>query len=343
MRSVKKIVTIRDVAGRAGVSPATVSKYLNGITIRKKNAQAIEDAIRALNFIPNEVARGLRTNRTKTVGVLLPELDNLFMTRIISGVELVLERHGYSTIVCSCHSDTEREQKRLAFLRRKQIDGLIAVPVSTASGFIASLDGLPTVFIDRVVDTAIQGGHCTSVLSDNFSATYTATRELLKAGHRKIGLLLGSDSFYTPVERRAGFLAAFRTHGIVPEESYLRVGDYTREAGYRLTNELLDLPDPPTALFPTNNELTIGAMKALSERGLTAGKDISFLGFDNRDLAEISRPKLTVVLQPVDEIGRVAAETLIRMIGGEKGGQIIHLPTKLLSGASVTKIEKHQN
>ena len=326
------MATIREVARFAGVSEATVSKYLNGTRIRDSNARAVEEAIRALNFRPNEMARGLRTSRSMTVGVLLPQLDNLFFTGIIQSVDAALEEAGYNALVCSCRSDTDREQKRLDLLRRKKIDGLIAVPTTSASSFVRSLDGLPTVLIDRIVEG------CVSVLTDNEAAAGMAAEELIRAGHRRIGLLTGPDSNYTPVERRAGFLAACRARGFEPDPRLLRSGEYTAESGARMTRELLSLCEPPTAFFATNNELTVGCVTALAEAGLLPGRDVSFVGFDNRILAEALRPRLTVVLQPVEEIGRRAAETLLRRIAGEKTEPVIRLPASLFRGGSVLRI-----
>ena len=333
------MATIRDVARRAGVSVSTVSKYLNGTRVRGENARAVEEAVRALDYRPNEIARELRMSSAMTVGVLLPELDNLFFTQIISSVDAVLEAEGYSTLVCVSRSDPEREQRRLDFLLRKRIDGLIAVPTTSASDFVTLTRDLPTVLVDRVVSAAVtSGGRCSSVLSDNFAAAFGAAEELLLAGHRRIGLLLGPDSNYTPIERRAGFFAACAARGEIPDGRYVKDGDYSVESGYRMTRELLGMPEPPTAVFATNNELTIGAAKAFAEAGIVPGEDISFIGFDNRTLSEVSHPKLTVIVQPVDEIGRTAARALLGLIGGEPGGRIVHLPAGILRGGSVRRI-----
>ena len=167
-----------------------------------------------------------------------------------------------------------------------------------------------------------------------------AAEELLRAGHRRIGLLTGPDSNYTPIERRAGFLSACRAFGFSPDPRYLRSGDYTAEAGARLTRDLLALDSPPTAFFATNNELTEGCVTALAEAGLTPGRDVSFVGFDNRTLAQALRPRLTVVLQPVEEIGRRAAETLLARIAGKETASVLRLPASLLRGESVLRIEE---
>lgn len=314
------------------MSTATVSKYLNGVKVREDNAKAIADAVRKLNYHPNDFARGLRTNKSMTVGVILPELDNLFFTSIISSVDAVLDAAGYSTLVCICHSDAERERRKLDFLRRKKIDGLIAVPCTAASDFVRDLDGLPVVLIDRMSGI----GSCCCVLSDNVSAAYGAAETLISAGHRRIGLLLGPDSHYTPIERRSGFLAACAAHNIEPCGEYIRSGPYYIESGYKMTRELLALPEPPTAIFATNNELTIGALNALSESGLTLGRDISFIGFDGELVARAVNPPITVVVQKVDEIGRAAADTLLRLICGELPmNMVVRIPTELRRGGSI--------
>ena len=325
---------ISEVARLAGVSTATVSNHLNGVRVREDNAKAIDAAVRELNYHPNDFARGLRTNKSMTVGVILPELDNLFFTSIISSVDEVLDAAGYSTLVCICHSDTEREGRKLDFLRRKKIDGLIAVPCSAASDFVRDLDGLPVVLIDRM--SAI--GSCCCVMSDNVSAAYGAAESLISAGHKKIGLLLGPDSNYTPIERRSGFLAACVAHNVEPRGEYIRSGSYHIESGYRMTRELLELPEPLTAIFATNKELTIGALNALSELGLTPGRDLAFIGFDGELVARAVNQPLTVVVQRVDEIGRAAADTLLSLISGEiMQNKVIRIPTELRLGESVCR------
>ena len=334
------MATIREVARLAGVSVATVSKYLNGTKVRDANARAVEEAVRALDYKPNEIARGLRKSSSMTVGVLLPELDNLFFTQIISSVDAVLEERGYSTLVCVSRSDSEREQRRLDFLRRKQIDGLIAVPTTAASDFVTLAGDLPTVFVDRVVSAAVTSGvRCSSVLSDNFAAAYGAAEELILAGHTRIGVLLGPDSNYTPLERRAGFLAACALHGIGEGDLFLSAGAYTVEAGYRMTKELLALDDRPSALFATNNELTIGAVGALAEAGITPGEEISFIGFDNRDIASVSRPRLSTVALPLFEIGQKAAGELLSILAGNAPSHhIIELDCEIIERESTMKV-----
>lgn len=329
------MANIKEVAKRAGCSAATVSKYLNGIHVKQSNAAAIDEAVAALGFKRNDIARGLRTNKSMTIGILLPQLDNMFFTSIISSIDSVLERHGYGTIVCNCRSDAARESRKLEFLLGKKIDGLIAVPCSSASEFVRRVGNLPVVLVDRMTDE----GNCDCVLSDNAGAGRTAAERLIEAGHRKIGILLGPESMYTPVERRAGFMSACAEHEIKIPDEYIKTGEYNEDAGYAMTCSLLDLPVPPTAIFATNNELTVGAVTALNERGLTPGRDISFIGFDNLTLALSSRPRLTVIVQPVSQIGETAATTLLARLAGEPCGGVRCLKTTMRDYESVVNIK----
>ena len=178
-------------------------------------------------------------------------------------------------------------------------------------------------------------------MSDNVSAAYGAAESLISAGHKKIGLLLGPDSNYTPIERRSGFLAACAANNIELRGEYIRSGPYYIESGYRMTRELLALPEPPTAIFATNNELTIGALNALSESGLTLGRDISFIGFDCELVARAVNPPLTVVVQRVYEIGRAAADTLLSLISGEiMQNKAIRIPDRASLGQIGVQSEK---
>ncbi len=329
------MANIKEVARMAGVSAATVSKYLNGIHIKKNNALAIEDAIKVLDYQRDDIARGLRTRKSMTVGVLLPELNNLFFTSIISSVDDTLEAHGYSTIVCDCKSSIEREQRRLSFLLGKRIDGLIAVPCSSASEFVAKLpENCPVVLIDRHTE----GMDCDCIMSDNHAASYSAAEILIKAGHRNIGILVGPDEMYTPIERLEGFCAACSDNGISVNSTLIKKGGYDIDSGYKMTCDLLDMKNPPTAIYATNNELTIGAVTALNDRGLIVGHDISFIGFDNTVLASSSNPKITVIVQPTAEIGYTAATALLKRLKGSSETSVIRLPTKIIFGGSVKSI-----
>lgn len=328
------MANIKQVAERAGVSTATVSKYLNGVKLREKNRRAIEAAIRDLDFKVNEIARGLRTNKSMTVGVLIPELDNLFATSIISVIENRVGRFGYSTMICDYQSSAALERQKLDFLLKKKVDGIIAMPTHLDAHMITQA-AVPIVFIDR----RIEGIDCDCVLADNYGAAYEATLHLIEHGHTDIGILCGPEKIYTTKERLRGYLGALGDHGIVPCARRIRFGNYDLLSGYEQTVTLMTQPDLPTALLVTNHEMTAGALLALYELELEIEKDISFIGFDNLELAQLSKPRLTIVAQPVAEIGRRAAEILIgRMQGEERVPVITQLPAELLRQKSVLAV-----
>lgn len=336
------MANIKQVADMAGVSTATVSKYLNGIKIKNSNMLAIEDAVKKLNFSRNDIARGLRTNKSMTIGVLLPELNNMFFTSIVSSIDEVVENYGYITVVCSTHSDIERETAKLAFLQQKKIDGLIAVPTSTASEFLKKIDSkIPVVLIDRMPDENPEEFRCDYILADNIGAARNAVNLLISFGHEKIAVLCGPESAYTPKERFSGYLQALSDAGISCDNRYVKFGNYTIESGIRMIKEIFenfenaDSSLLPTAIFTTNNELTVGAVIALNDLGIIPGKDISFIGYDNLDLAFASNPKLSIVSQPISEFGILAANTLLHRMHGNPASGVKRLSASLIDNKSV--------
>ena len=191
--------TMKDIAKRTGLGLATISSYLNGGNVREKNRIKIEEAIEELHFEVNEVARGLKTNRTRTIGIVIPELNNIFFAEIITEAEDILRSHGYATMICDCRSDAEREKEAVEFLYHRRVDGLIVMPTGSSDpGFARYIRaGKPIVMIDR----KMQDMSCDCILVDNEGAARDAVKRLVKAGHRKIGMIAGPEDIYTAKER----------------------------------------------------------------------------------------------------------------------------------------------
>ena len=334
------MANIKQVANMAGVSTATVSKYLNGIKIKEKNMLAVEDAVKALDFRRNDIARGLRTKKSMTVGILLPELNNMFFTSIVSSIDEAVERHGYGTIVCTTHSNADRETEKLQFLKQKKIDGLITAPTSDASEFLKKAgNDIPVVLIDRSADSDEIKANNDFILSDNLKASREATDMFIAKGHTKIAILCGPTLSYTPRERYGGYESALEDAGIECDKRLVKFGKYDIESGITLTRELFANGDvTPTAIFATNNELTLGAVIALNELGIIPGKDISFIGFDNTELASAHNPKLTVIAQPIAEFGYTAADALLRRMNGGDAAGVKRLSTVLIDNGSVLSV-----
>ncbi len=313
-------VTIKDLAKETGLANATISAYLNGVPVREYNRVKIEKAIKKLGYIRNDYARGLKTHRSGTVGVLIPELSNVFSTTIITEMEEYLREKGYGIIVCDCKTDLRREEESLRFLLSKMVDGLIIMPVSTdkKAFSIAVENNIPVVVIDRKTNS----DEVSHVVIDNREISRKATEKLIEKGCERIALITGNTEVYTAGERKEGYEEAMRAAGLYDEKA-VRDGKLSVEGGYAATKSILnEIPDTD-AIFVTNYEMTIGSIIALNEEGRKIGKDIEFTGFDKVEITKAFVPEMRTVNQPLPEIGKVAAETLIDMIGGGKPRDII--------------------
>lgn len=327
--------TIKDVAGRAGLSVATISKYLNGGNIQPENRLRIEEAVTALGYRVNETARGLKTNRTMTVGALLPRLDNVFFNAVVSGAEDLLMERGYGTIVCDYREDPLLERDKLRFLVGKRVDGLLVAPLGLSNEEIREIAGVdcPVVLIDRLSP----GAPYDAVTVDNLNATYHAVEQLIARGHRRIGVICGPPGIYTAQERLKGYLRAHEDYGLTADPALIRHGVYDARTGHEQCRALLDLDPRPTAVFATSYDLTLGAIIALNERNVVLPGDISFIGFDDLQLAKVYKPALAMVTQPVREIAVRAAELLLRRLAGDRTGfpAVIRLKTEVVLRESV--------
>lgn len=336
-RGAFQMATIKDIAKRSGLGLATISKYINGGNVKEKNRIAIEAAINELGFTVNEYARGLRTNRSRTIGVVIPELSNIFITTILSTVEDILRNSGYSMIVSDCRTDEDRERQAVQFMLNKHVDGIINMPVSNDGSHLRpAIDkNIPVVLIDRMIH-GLQN-QVNAVLVDNIKASEDATQMLIQAGHSSIGIILGPENIFTSQQRLLGYNQAFIHNNMIPQERYIQFSDYTTQGGYESAMSLLS-HEKPSALFVTNYEMTLGTIIAINDLHLSIPVDLALIGFDNMQLSKVIKPKLTTVSQPLEEIASVAAEILITALNKDEPNQdfiIKTLTTQVLAGDSV--------
>lgn len=329
--------TMKDIARRTGLGLATISSYFNGGNVREKNRIKIEEAIEELHYEVNEVARGLKTNATRTIGVVIPELNNTFCAEIITGMEDVLRSHGYATIVCDCRTDKKLEREAVEFLTRRRVDGIINMPVDEEGNHLKRFQktGKPIVLIDR----KIQGINCDSVLVDNKKAAEDAVRYFIERGHRNIGIIGGPEEVFTAQERMAGYYKALESAGIPVSDSLIWHGDYTIQGGVRGLEELVQNNPEMTAVFVTNYEMTMGAMIGVNELGIRIPEQLSMIGFDNLQFARACNPKLTIVAQPTDGIAKEVAKVMLNHLEntGEASEELFSekLETEIIAGKSV--------
>ena len=326
---------MKEVSKLAGVSTATISKYINGIKVKEKNRENIEKAIKELDFTINTYARALRKNKSMTIGVLIPELGNQFSTSIVSRIENTLMESGYSTIICDCNNNGETEDKKLEFLLSKKCDALVILPYNLKLERIFDFN-LPVVLIDRV----IEGMNCDSVLIDNIGASYNAVKFLFENGHKDIAVLCGPHHVYTVQKRLQGYKQAFLDYNIPINDNYIFHGEYDVQTGYNLTDKILKMKKRPTAIYATNSEITLGSVIALNENNIDIPNEISLLGFDNLDIANAVKPKISVITQPINEIGELVAKILIDRLSGKNAIKKTtnFLKTNLFIGNSVRKL-----
>ena len=333
--------TMKDIAKRTGLGLATISSYFNGGNVREKNRVKIEEAIEELHYEVNEVARGLKTNATKTIGVVIPELNNTFCAEIITGMEDVLRSHGYATIVCDCRTDKKLERDAVEFLSRKRVDGIMDAEGNHLKKFQKT--GKPIVLIDR----RIQELSCDSVLVDNEKAAEDAMRVFFKAGHRKIGIIGGPEEISTAQERLQGYRSAYEKENLPVRESLIYHGDYTIQGGVRGIEKLVaDNPDM-TAVFVTNYEMTMGAVIGMNELDLKIPEQLSMIGFDNLQFARACSPKLTIVAQPTSGIAREVASIMLKRLGEAESEETEPITEKLgaeiIMGKSVRVLKEKEN
>jgi LacI family transcriptional regulator len=306
--------TIKDVANYANVSIATVSKYLNGGNVLEENKKHIEEAIKVLDYKLNVMARGLKTQKTLTIGVLIPSLENIFFTTIVSYIEDVLLKNGYGTIICDYRESEKLEQQKLAFLDSKSVDGIIMVASFITADKIKEITGdTPLVLLDRMVD----GMNCDAILTNNTNASYNAVEHLIQNNHRKIGIICGPKDVYTTNERYQGYTRVFEDYQIPLNENYILFGDYSIKCGHKALTKLWKMDEKPTAVYVTNYEMTIGVIMAINELNIKVPEELSIIGFDNIHLAEVFKPSITMIMQPMNEIAKTAANTMLQRLSGD--------------------------
>ena len=313
------MATIKDVAKLAGVSISTVSKYLNGGNIRPENLEPIRSAIAQLDYRANPFARGLKANRSRSIGILLPTMTAPFFGTMVTALDKVLREHGYHSMICCYGSNHGLERDYLSFLLTTGIDGLVYAPEDLSADEYYELIAqrpVPVVQVDRV----IQGVATDAVLVNNTETVYKAVSTLLEKGHRRTAIITGPKSVFTAKERLVGYLRALSDHDISYDDALVHSGDLIFATGYTGFSRLMQIPNPPTAIVCTNYDITMGVITAAQERGIRLPEDIDLFGFDSVEVCSLMTPPLPVAQQPENEIGQTAAAYLMERLNGFEGG-----------------------
>ncbi|MGH9163298.1 MAG: LacI family DNA-binding transcriptional regulator [Vicinamibacteraceae bacterium] len=309
MKTSGRPLTMVDVARLADVSPATVSAVVNGKGRVSPERQArVREAMAALDYHPDHIARSLKIGRTQVIGMVVPDISNQFFLEVVQGIETEALQHGYSLILCNSGGSSEREQTQLSTLFSRRVDGAIVACSDSSSTY----DGLirrrfPLVFVDRVPVGFTRG----AVVSNNVQGAYDATRHLIGLGHTRIAIITGDLRLSSGVDRVEGFRKAMQEAHLPIRDEYFSRGDFQLDSGYRCGQALLRLAEPPTAVLSCNNKMTLGLMRAAGELRVPCPGHVSVLGFDDFEWAASFSPRLTTVAQPTHDIGRRAMKMLL--------------------------------
>ncbi|HVU34113.1 MAG TPA: LacI family DNA-binding transcriptional regulator [Opitutaceae bacterium] len=310
-----RMASLQEVARRAKVSIATVSRVLNqSDKVVPETRAVVEKALRELDYRPSRVARRLRMNagRANLVGLIIPDIQNPFFAEIARGVEDAAFSADYALLLCNSDERRDKERFYLDVMLAESVDGIVLPPFDETDAALVDVikGGMPVVCVDRSL-TKVKTD---LVEVDNYRGAFDMVTHLLDRGHKRIGLIEGRVHVSTSRERRRGYLDALAARGIAERPELTRAGDFRQESGHMLANELLDMRKPPTALFVCNNLMTVGALAAVHRRKLRVPDDVAVAGFDDVPWAEALDPPLSVVRQPAHEVGRQAMELLLRRI-----------------------------
>ncbi|MFI2762553.1 LacI family DNA-binding transcriptional regulator [Streptomyces echinatus] len=357
------MATMADVARRAGVSVATVSHVLNGTRpVLPHTRRAVLDAVDALGYTPNTLARSLVTSRTRSIGLAVSAISNPYFTEILQGVEAAALEAGYSLLIADPHDDPRHERRVVQLLHERRVDGMIVAPSAEPRELVGYLrrHAVPTVFLDRLVDahmaehdppggagTAVSAGAAASdgapaspaapvapgaprfdqVCAESAAPTALLVTHLAGLGHRRIGLIAGQSGLSTTGERVTGYREGLAAAGLEYDARLLVSGNSESDGAERATAALLGLPDPPTALVTANNAMTIGALRALRRHGRSVPDDLALCCFDDFAWADLFSPRLTVIAQPSRELGAQAVRVLLdRLAEPHRPARTVRLP-----------------
>lgn len=309
--------TIDDVARKAGVSPVTVSRVINGASnVKLATREKVMRAIEELHYVPSTAARSLRSKRTNTLALLVPDITNPFWTTVSRGVEDSAQSGGYSVLLCNTDESPEKLLRYLDVIISQRVDGAIITPYDSNARDFAKLRDrkIPTVVIDRRVD----GWKVDTVRGDSISGARALVKHLIELGHTRIAIISGPRITSTAEERVTGYQIALAEAGISIDARLIRRGEFRASSGERLTHQVFEEGLDPTAIFASNNAIAMGVIKAVNQRGLNIPEDIALVCFDDfPNLCGVS-PFLTAVVQPAYEMGKKAAELLLnRLESGE--------------------------
>jgi LacI family transcriptional regulator len=336
MLAMRPVSNIKDVARAAAVSPATVSRVLNGnSTVSPDRAARVVEAAAALGYQPHGPARALRQQRTRLWAVIVSDIQNPFFTAMVRAIEDVGRAEGHRVVLCNSDEDPAREASYIEVAVAERMGGVVIAPASDRSSRVEPLldRQIPVVTVDRGLRHSRE--LVDSVMVDNRAGALAATEHLISGGAKRVACITGPARASTASERLVGYRSALRKAGREPLSDLVRHADFRLEGGYAAARDLLRSRRRPDALFVTNNLMTLGALQAIADLGLHVPTDVAIVGFDDAPWATLTTPPLTVVAQPTLEIGREAARLLATATEDMATRHVVLAPTLIVRQSSI--------
>ena len=337
--------TLKDVAKQLNLSVSTVSRVVNGKGyVKEETRQRVLDCLKTSNYVPNEIARSLKARESMTIGVIVPDLREVYFGRIIKQIDLTVSAAGYMLLVADTNESRSVERRYLDIMFQKRVDALVVSTVDMENPNIARYvsGGIPVIFIDNMPHTEHEDLHY--VMVDNHQASRLAVQTLVDHGHRNIALIVGFLEEPTGYERKEGFCQAMEQNGLQVDPALVVQGNFKTDGGYQCMKQLLRQRQahPFTAVHVTSEMMTIGALRAIREEGLEVGLDISVIGFDVHDDLGLATPTIATVRQPEELVGQTVGKMLLRLLNpqkyGEAGDTRVWIEAALQPGSSVLRL-----
>ena len=305
-------ITIKDIAKKAGVSYATVSRAIsNKYGVKSETREKVEAVARQLGYTPNGIARGLVNKQTHTIGLIIPDINNPFFPMVVRGIEEVVQKHGYSIFLCNSDYDSQRERHYLSLLAEKRVDGIILMPGGEQQNQeAANTSGVPMVYVCREFFEAEKS----FVVIDDERGGFLATRHLIEQGYESIGFIGSTNQASATGARFRGYQLAFEKFGIPLNKDYIIAGEFKWEVDHRIITEMITQKKVPRSIFAENDFMALGIIQRIQETGLKIPEDIAIVGFDDILFANFPGISLTTIRQPKYEMGKIAAKILMDQI-----------------------------
>jgi LacI family transcriptional regulator, galactose operon repressor len=337
------VATVADVARKAGVSVSTAARVLSGSGYAsERTRRLVLEAAKELGYVPNQIARSLRTRRTRMIGLLIGDVENFFYSAIAKHVESVAKEAGYHVVLCNSDDDPQNEREYLQLLEGMHVDAVIVTPTPKNRRHLARLMERDIVIVQ--VDRRVEGLSADAIVVDNEAGAASAVTHLVEAGHERIGMLMGELGVQTADQRLAGYKRALKEHGIPIRQSLIKGSSFHREHAIEDATALIHSKPAPTAIFAANNILAEGALIALDQQGMRVPRDVSLVAFDDVHWMSMVEPPLTTVRQPVADMARSAAELVLRRLGEGRRARpsTMVFRTELVERASVAHLRKER-